>query len=139
MKLHPPSSSFMQRQWKREEQVWFYFNYGARNFSIYLQYSRKHSMINHCDRCNSSWWFRYIFCSIKYIFKISFTFRVLFITITQFRLSKISKYIKQTERYPNHQEEWYIYHSDLSYNVSDCTVLPVPAVVHEDNFNHKQL
>jgi hypothetical protein len=30
----------------------------------------------------SSWWFRYIFCSIKYIFKMSFTFRVL-ITITQ--------------------------------------------------------
>jgi len=24
--------------------------------------------------------------------------------------------------YPNHQEEWYVYHSDLSCYVSDCTV-----------------
>ena len=31
----------------------------------------------HCDRpYHSSWWFGYIFCSITYIFKMSFTFRV---------------------------------------------------------------
>jgi len=39
-----------------------------------IQYSQINCVINHCDR--------HIFCSIKYIFKISFTFRVL-LTITQ--------------------------------------------------------
>jgi hypothetical protein len=37
-----------------------------------LQYSHRHSFINHCNKTyRSSWWFGYIFCSIKYIFKIS--------------------------------------------------------------------
>jgi hypothetical protein len=39
-----------------------------------IQYSQINCVINHCDR--------HMFCSIKYIFKISFTFRVL-LTITQ--------------------------------------------------------
>ena len=41
-----------------------------------VQYSQRHSVINHSDR-RSTHLGDYIFCSIKYIFKISFTFRVL--------------------------------------------------------------
>ena len=31
-------------------------------------------------------------------------------------------YLIEQKIYPNHQEEWYVYHSDLSWYVSDCTV-----------------
>ena len=32
-------------------------------------------------------------------------------------------YLIEQKIYPNHQDEWYIYHSDLSRYVSDCAVL----------------
>ena len=31
-------------------------------------------------------------------------------------------YLIEQKIYPNHQDEWYIYHSALSRYVSDCTV-----------------
>ena len=31
-------------------------------------------------------------------------------------------YLNKQKIYPNHQDEWYVYHSDLSWYVSDCTV-----------------
>jgi hypothetical protein len=31
-------------------------------------------------------------------------------------------YLIEQKIYPNHQDEWYIYHNDLSCYVSDCTV-----------------
>jgi hypothetical protein len=30
--------------------------------------------------------------------------------------------------YSNHQDEWYVYHSDLSWYVSDCTVIALSAL-----------
>ena len=32
-------------------------------------------------------------------------------------------YLIEKKIYPNHQDEWYVYHSDLSHHVSDCTVV----------------
>ena len=32
-------------------------------------------------------------------------------------------YLIEQKIYPNHQDEWYVYHSDLSRYVSDCTVV----------------
>jgi hypothetical protein len=31
-------------------------------------------------------------------------------------------YLIEQKIYPYHQDEWYVYHSDLSHHVSDCTV-----------------
>ena len=53
--------------------------------SLNVQYSQRHTIINHCDRRIThlgDWDIHYIVSFNKYIFKISFTFRVL-LTIIQ--------------------------------------------------------
>ena len=67
-----------------------------------VQYSQRHTMINHCDRHITHLGDLDIsfVLLIRYIFKISFTIRVL-LTITQWQQAyiRISKQIKQNKSY----------------------------------------
>jgi len=49
-------------------------------------------------------------------------------TLNVKEILKIHVYSIEQKIYPNHQDEWYVYHSDLSRYVSDCTVLVIHTV-----------
>jgi len=85
-------------------------------------YSQRHSVINHCDRCIT------ILSDIDISFglfinlftSVDMPFGWYKVTLNEKEILKIS-FIEHTI-YPNHQDEWYVHHSDSSCYVSDCTV-----------------
>ena len=113
-----------------------------------LQYSQRHSMINHCDRritllSDNVIMIYLLVCLIYLLFLYAF-WVIVSNTLNAKEILKI--YLIEQKIYTNHQDEWYIlsqwfimlclwlycisitkmsdtsYHSDLSCYVSDCTV-----------------
>jgi hypothetical protein len=68
-------------------------------YQYHLQYTKRHSMINHCD---------------KHITLLSDTDTVY--KETYYDISLWAMFLSMLYQY--HLEEWYVYHSDLSCNVS---------------------
>jgi uncharacterized membrane protein len=83
-----------------------------------ILYSQRHDVMNHCDRhvtplgeSNT------VVQSEAWLYGITFTKRSdMSITVTY-------HIMPLTVQYYCHQEEWHVYHSDLSHHASDCTVL----------------
>jgi hypothetical protein len=122
-----------------------------------LQYSQRHSMINHCDRritllSDNVIMIYLLVCLIYLLFLYAF-WVIVSNTLNAKEILKI--YLIEQKIYTNHQDEWYIlsqwfimlclwlycisitkmrdtsYHSDLSCYVSDCTVSVSPRwVIH---------
>jgi hypothetical protein len=83
-----------------------------------------HSVINHCDRhitllsdTDRSFHllnlFTYFDMPFRWYISVSNTLNV---------KEMLKIYLIEQKIYLNHQDEWYVYHSDLSRYVSDCTV-----------------
>jgi 5-methylthioribose kinase len=81
-------------------------------------------MINHCDRCitllsdtDISFGLFDIFIYLDYAFLV--------IVSNTLKVKEILRiYLIEQKIYPNHRDELYVYHSDLSRYISECTVVP---------------
>jgi uncharacterized membrane protein YccF (DUF307 family) len=86
---------------------------------ILVQYIQRHTMINHCDRrithlvdTDTVWFIMVCF----WMYCISIT------KMSDTSITVIYHGMSLNVLYQYHQDEWYIYHSDLSWYVSECTV-----------------
>ena len=75
----------------------------------------RHSMINHCDYISFGQFNLPVFTYIDMPFGDT---HVVSNTLNVKEILKI--YLIEQKIYPNYQDEWYVYHSDLSHYVSDC-------------------
>jgi hypothetical protein len=91
---------------------------------ILIQYSQRHSMINHCDRCITilTDTDMFLLCLIYLLTFLCILGDSTFVCNTLDTKEILKIYSTEQKIYPFHQDEWYAYQSDLSWYVSDCSV-----------------
>jgi hypothetical protein len=94
---------------------------------LYVQYSQRHSMINHCNTNRHITLLSVIVILIYFL--VCLIYLLFFICLlgdtkqhSLYAKEFLKIYLIEQKIYPNHQDEWYVYHSDLLRYVSDCTV-----------------